>query len=67
MMNRCTASVRWLELDIDRRCIRPDDHEGFHRDGVWFFTSEGLRVPRDTDRRDRAEVTADTAIREASR
>jgi hypothetical protein len=39
---------------------------GLHRDGVWF-TSEGLRVPRDTDRRDRAEVTADTAIREASR
>ena len=60
-MNQCHATVHWQELALMRRCVLPDGHNGYHQDGVWWFW-EGLRVPRDDDRRDQAERVADDVI-----
>ena len=47
MNRRCPVTVDWYGLDMTARCVRPEGHDGPHRDGVWWFDDYGLRVPQD--------------------
>jgi hypothetical protein len=44
MIPRCPVTVTWYETGVTVRCVRPDNHDGPHRDGVWWFDDWGLRV-----------------------
>ena len=44
MNTRCPVTVDWYGLDMTARCVRPERHDGPHRDGVWWWDSYGLRV-----------------------
>jgi len=49
-MPRCPTTVDWYGLDMTARCVRPERHDGPHRDGVWWFDDHGLRVPQLVER-----------------
>ena len=46
MIPRCAVTVEWYGLDMIARCVRPEHHDGPHRDGVWWWDDHGLRVPQ---------------------
>ena len=46
---RCEYSVHWWAEDLDETCTRPLGHRGSHTDGLWWWDSEGHRVPQDKE------------------
>lgn len=45
----CPHDVHWLDIDITEHCRRAEGHRGHHFDGLWFWTDDGIREPRDPE------------------
>lgn len=43
-MSRCEARIYWFDIDVSARCVRPEAHDGPHRDGIRWFDDNGLQV-----------------------
>jgi hypothetical protein len=46
---RCMTVVFWFDINMSTRCVRIQQHEGLHRDGLRWFDDDGIQQPGETD------------------
>lgn len=58
---RCPTTVFWWDVQMTATCVRPAYHQGWHRDGVYWFDDEGNRRPslEEVERQDLRRKEAD--------
>lgn len=46
-MAQCLRNVFWWDTMHVSRCVRPEQHKGWHRDGARWFDDNGYQQPSD--------------------